>query len=193
MANSSISGLTALAGALADADLIEIVDDPGGTPLSRSATLTQVGTNVAAQLVSSATFTPTLTTTGTDFDSVTLDPAAGGRYIRIDDLVHFQLVMSTDAVTIGSATGNVIIGGLPITSVASSGATADGNSAVAIAVSAGWAGENPIAARVSANDTTIALRFRATVTGGDAPTVVADVATGANANNITISGTYVAA
>lgn len=41
MADIKITGLTAI-GALALADLLEVVDDPAGTPLSRKATLTQV-------------------------------------------------------------------------------------------------------------------------------------------------------
>lgn len=47
MADTKISNLTAI-DALADADLFAVVDDPGGTPVTKKATGTQVKTFINA-------------------------------------------------------------------------------------------------------------------------------------------------
>ena len=58
------------------------------------------------------TFTPTWTTDGTDFGSVTYDFAIGS-YVKVGDLVTIGITIRTDAITVGSASGNLRIGGLP--------------------------------------------------------------------------------
>jgi len=60
------------------------------------------------------TFSPTFTTTGTNFSSVTYDTQEGF-YTKIGNMVNVRLFIRTDAITVGSATGNVKIGGLPFT------------------------------------------------------------------------------
>jgi len=66
------------------------------------------------------TWTPTYTTSGTDFDSVTYDIQTGS-YVKIGELVTVFCAIRTDALTVGSGSGNVRIGGLPFTV----GSTAD--------------------------------------------------------------------
>lgn len=61
--------------------------------------------------ITQGTFTPTLAASGTD-PTVTYG-GRSGRYIRIHNLVVFDLAMSTTARTGGS--GNIRIGGLPFT------------------------------------------------------------------------------
>ena len=65
-------------------------------------------------------WTPTYTTSGTDFDSVTYDIQTGS-YVKIGELVTVFCAIRTDALTVGSGSGNVRIGGLPFTV----GSTAD--------------------------------------------------------------------
>lgn len=128
------------------------------------------------------TFTPTLTTSGTDFSSVTYDPAVFGSYTKVGNVVHIQLFMQTDAVTKGSASGNVIIGGLPF--------TADGTSPLAVATSKDWLADHPTRAYVADGATTISLLTNANNTADDENVVVADVKTLGNDNTLRLSGTY---
>ena len=60
-------------------------------------------------------WTPTYTTNGTDFTLVTYDGVTKGRYVRIGNMVHLSGIIRTDAITVGGATGDVLIGGLPFT------------------------------------------------------------------------------
>jgi hypothetical protein len=77
-------------------------------------------------------WTPTLTTDGTDFTTVTYDAITGGRYTKIGNVVHVQGAIRTDAVNTAGATGFVVIGGLPFTSVGNSAGTNDGYAAGSI-------------------------------------------------------------
>lgn len=127
-------------------------------------------------------FSPTLTTSGTDFSSVTYDAGVFGSYTKVGNVVHIQLLMLTDAVTKGSASGNVIIGGLPF--------TANGTSPLAVATSKDWLANHPTRAYVANGATTISLLTNANNTADDSNVVVADVKTLANDNTLRLSGTY---
>jgi hypothetical protein len=131
-------------------------------------------------------WSPTLTTDDVDFDSVTYDAARAGSYTKIGDVVHIQGVMQTDAVTAGAASGSVVIGNLPFASVSGSGG-------VSCAYAAAWAGEEPLHCLIGASSSEILLLYRAAVTGDVAFTAVADVGTGADANQLIFAGTYRAA
>jgi hypothetical protein len=129
-------------------------------------------------------WTPVLTTDGVDFDSVTYDTAVTeGVYTKIGRVVYIYGALQTDAVTVGGATGNVVIGGLPFTRLAGiSGA------AISIGWSAEWAGEEPTSALVTSDY--IELYYRNAVDGNSLSTAVADVGTGTNDNSIYFSGFY---
>jgi hypothetical protein len=137
------------------------------------------------------TFTPTLDADGTNFDSVTYDALTGGLFTRVGNLVHFSLSLRTDAVTVGSASGNANIDGLPLANVDDTGSTNDARVAVAVADVNGWAGEQPSEARIGAGGSSIFLYYRTTPDGASTRTVIADVGTGSNANHIRIAGTYI--
>jgi hypothetical protein len=136
------------------------------------------------------TWTPTLTTDGTDFDSVSYNAITAGRYTKVGNLVHIQCRLLTSAVTVGSASGYVQIGGLPFTSVSNSAGTDDGTSAISIAGVSGFAGEQPSAGNVAANSTKSYLLYRTAADGSPALTVISDVGSG---NNIYFSATYISA
>lgn len=138
------------------------------------------------------TWTPTYTTTGTDFDSVTYDALTGGTYVKIGKLVHIQGVLKTDAITVGSASGTVRIGGLPFTAVSSTGSTDSGSAAVAIGYASTFTGEEPIHGLVIAGTTKIALYYRTAVDGDSTATAIADMNTGADSNLMYFSGSYIA-
>ena len=137
------------------------------------------------------TFTPTYTTDGTDFDSVTYDALTSAKYVKIGSMVHVQLIIRTDNITVGSATGNVYIGGLPFTS--SSGIQADSSAELTVGQTASWAGDVPFVAEVLNNTQTARLWYRTAVNGSTSNVAIADLGTGADSNLIRVSGSYIAA
>ena len=134
-------------------------------------------------------FTPTLITSGTGFDSVTYDSATGGQYVRVGNLVHVQGFLSTDAITVGSASGNMAIGGLPFALNPVSSGLQDGHSSFTVGVSKTWAGENPTRAVADASTNQFGLYYQ-DHNADYGIVVVADVGTGTNNNIIYFSGTY---
>lgn len=114
------------------------------------------------------TWTPVLSTTGTNFTSVTYDTQSG-TYVKIGSLVVVQFAVKTDAVTVGSASGNVTITGLPFTAALFS---------TTAIFSFSWASNNPALAYVGSGNNYIELRISNAVGN----LAVADVATGADAN-----------
>lgn len=126
------------------------------------------------------TFTPTLTTDGVDFDSVTYDPLVFGKYQKIGSVVHIQIYMRTDAVTIGSASGSVLIGGLPFAGTN----TYQGGAAAALARTWAVSTVNPSGGFI--------LGSTLVLTNGDdgGLTSVSDVSTGVNGNQLVLVGSY---
>ena len=175
----------------------------GSGAISVGATYTQTGnivtnndanltvdepTNLGADPVgySSAVFTPTYETSGVDFDSVTYGTTQGF-YTRIGNLVHVEGIIETSALVIGSATGGVVIGGLPYTS---SNTGAGAVSAGALARVSGFADDHPSVGSVHRNADVIFLEYRDTVDGATATLVPADMGLGAGANKMIFSITY---
>jgi hypothetical protein len=95
-----ITEMTALSGALALTDLLEVVDDPGGSPLSRKATFQLVKDLLGGQVVqvvntqtgAVATGTTTIpmddtipqNTEGTEFMTLAITPTTTNHKLRID-------------------------------------------------------------------------------------------------------------
>jgi hypothetical protein len=132
------------------------------------------------------TFTPTLTTTGTGFSSVTYDASVSGSYTKVGRKVFFTLFIGTDAVTKGSASGGITVAGLPFTSNSTLGV---GRSVVRLTAS-NFLADAPIVGTITENTSYIQLSKRATSVSGDTALQVADIGTGANANFMSISGSY---
>ena len=163
-------------------------------PLDQAATafpqLEVVGGNLTGTELNidtrSGTWTPTITTDGTDFDSVTY-AVQSGDWRRVDDLVFVEATLMTSAVTIGSASGNVVVGGLPFTNGASSN---QGGFTIGNAFS--WATNgNPLMIGPNAGATTARLLQRSAVDGDNVTLAASDVATGANSNVLRFSGWYI--
>jgi len=133
------------------------------------------------------TWTPTLTTSGTGFTSVSYFPGAvTGRYTKVGNLVTVQGSMRTDSLTVGSASGNLRIGGLPFTAAN----IAFSDSCVSVAAVSGFNTNQPSGGRVLGNTTQIALEYRATANGVTAVMDFAEANTGYNVNIINFSATY---
>jgi hypothetical protein len=150
--------------------------------------LSLVQTRLDEAAYEEGTFTPTLTTTSTDFASVTYDNVTQGYYTKIGTRVIFSITMKTDAVDATGATGTVAIGGLPFTAEG----TAAQFTAVTIGYTAAWAGEHPSGALMPGAGTQIRLYYRTTADGGFTATAIADVGTTSNSNEIYLSGSYLA-
>ena len=126
------------------------------------------------------TWTPVLTTTGTDFDSVTpFEP--DGQYTKIGALVTVFCNISTDAVTKGSASGNVVISGLPYPASADVYLDATG-----VGFASDWLVNNPAFCGINPNESQVRLWE---VSAGS-PIGVADVDTGSSKNYLTFTLTY---
>lgn len=138
------------------------------------------------------TWTPTLTTDGTDFTSVTYDAVTGGRYTKIGKLVHIQGSVRTDSITVGSASGSLAIGGLPFAAVANTGSTLDGSSSLSIYFSSTFVTNQPSSLQVLAGGSLLFPYYRATANGASVAMGFAEAGTGANANRINFGGTYIA-
>ena len=136
------------------------------------------------------TFTPTLTTSAVDFDSVTYDGQTAAVYTKVGRMVFVHGTVYTDAITIGSASGTVAIGGLPFTSQNNTGAGTDGRPSITIGASSAWAGDHPWLGYVINSGTLIYLQTRNTIAGSGADVIPADAATSTNDNLIYFSGMY---
>ena len=136
-------------------------------------------------------WTPTLVADGTNFTSVTYDSNTGGRYVKVGKLVHVQCWLRTDAITVGSAAGNLTVAGLPFTVTASSGSTNDGQSNAAIGYSGAFTLVQPTSITVQPNSTVVYLWTRTNNTVAPTTLVVANAGTGADSNYVTFTATYV--
>lgn len=140
------------------------------------------------------TFSPTLTTDGTDFTSVTYFAGFnGGKYTKIGRLVTVQIALGTSAVTVGSASGNIRIGNLPFTCAAHTTGTQDGFGNCALSQVQNWVTNQPNAGRVGANTNQIGLYYRSSANGTATELPVADAATGFPGNIAVLTATYMTA
>lgn len=138
-------------------------------------------------------WTPTLETDGTNLVSVTYDAITGGRYTKIGNLVHIQGAIRTDVVDKTAASGFVVVGGLPFTSIGNSPSENDGYSAVTVSTTSGFVTNQPCAGLIFNGSTRLHLLTRTASNGATSFMGVADVGTGANANAVQFSATYIAA
>jgi hypothetical protein len=140
------------------------------------------------------TFSPTLTTDGTDFTSVTyFANFNGGKYTKVGRLVTVQITLGTSAITVGPASGNLRIGNLPFTCAAHTTGTQDAFGNCALSQVQSFAVNQPNAGRVNANSTVINLYYRLTANGTATQLPVSDAATGAASNIAVLTATYMTA
>lgn len=119
------------------------------------------------------TWTPTLTTTGTNFTSVTYNASTSGKYTKIGNMVYVQGLMETTAVTKGSASGFPLIGGLPF-----SKASDNQFGMFAAMQRSGWSTNVPNTGIVSA--TTIYLQYTTAANGATSYSAISDISTTSN-------------
>jgi hypothetical protein len=138
------------------------------------------------------TWTPTYAPASGAFGSVTYDTGiTGGKYTKVGNLVHIQGGIRTDAITVGTASGGIRLGGLPFTAIAS-GTGQDGWSTLTIGQVAAFAGDVPSTGSVVAGQSYIELQYRSAANGATIDLAVADLDTGADDNLMRFSATYIA-
>lgn len=129
------------------------------------------------------TFTPTLVTLGNPFTSVTYNADIFGRYTKVGKVITIQLYMRTDAITLGSASSAIAIGGLPF-------ASGDKNGVSAVSGIYDWNTGPSGAVVFGGGDTRIGLQSRAALNGNMDYLTVANVLTGFGANQVFLTATY---
>jgi hypothetical protein len=107
------------------------------------ATSIKFGSGTVLSSYEEGTWTPTLTTDGTNFTSVGYSGQNGGNYIKIGKSVLVHGTLFANAVTVGGATGNVMIGGLPFANM-TGGLGGPSNSAGSVGNTLGWAVNAPM-------------------------------------------------
>jgi len=147
-----------------------------------TATSIKFGSGTVLSNYEEGTWSPTLTTTGTAFTSVTYAGARVGKYTRVGRVVTVEGIMVTSSVTVGLASGVVRIGGLPFAPLGN-GAT------IAVGYADGWSVNIPITG-IFIPTSTIQLYYRTLANGATVDTPVSNVATGANGNYLYFSGSY---
>jgi hypothetical protein len=133
-----------------------------------------------------AAWSPTYTTTATNFTSVTYDGINGARYVKQGKVVYVSGTLRTDAITVGAASGIVAIGNLPFPVKNDP----DAYSAVSLSSASGFAGDVPLNGRAVPSTSLIELYYRTSVNGNDTALAPADMGTGANANTLVFGGSY---
>jgi len=132
------------------------------------------------------TWTPTFVASGTNFTSITYDASTNGNYIKIGSLVYVTGWLMTDAVTAGSASGSLLIDGLPFTSASGSYKESSGS----IGFSSAFTTNQPSSNFVSPNTTRLALYYRSTSNGSSTVLPVAALTNSADSNQIWFSASY---
>lgn len=133
-------------------------------------------------------FSPTFTTTGTGFTTVTVN-YTNARYTKVGNCVTFSIFLKTSEIDATGATGNLCISGLPFTARSDLG---NYSGAVNVGYAHLWANA-PEGGYVGAGATRIQLTKRVTsITGSLSECVPTDMSLGINTNwnQIMVSGHY---
>lgn len=108
-------------------------------------------------------------------------------YVRNGKCVHVEGVLETDAITVGTASGDVYLTGLPLTH---SNGGAGNVAAVTLARVNSFGVDEPSGGYIDRNESQIRLEKRATSNGATTPLQVSDLGTGTNNNRMVFSATY---
>jgi len=131
------------------------------------------------------TFTPVYEATGTAFSSIAYANQTG-HYTKIGNKVTINLLLRTSSITLGSASGNVIVSGLPFGAAGGTSLGAVGS----IAAQDAWLNFFPLSGWInSADDITLVNNTGDRTSYRQVP--VANMATGSNKNRMYLTATYI--
>ena len=131
-----------------------------------------------------------LTSASGSFTTATIDPNATAYYTKIGRHVFIQGYFMTDAITVGTAAGDIYIS-LPFTAANLTGFGDGGTGAVGYAAS--WGGDVPSSVAPRGGDSKMNLHYRTSANGSVSNMQVGDLATGANSNVVVFTAMYIAA
>jgi hypothetical protein len=159
----------------------------GATPSTSGSGITFPATQSASSNANTlddyeeGTWTPTYTSASGSFSSITYAPVSG-RYTKIGNLVTIILNMGTDAISTGTASGDVRVSGLPFTPP--SAVPASGIS------SRNWGTNNPHAIVMQGSQTYLLAYYKATSAGTSVACQVSDLSTASDKNYIQSTFSY---
>ena len=143
--------------------------------------------NVSSQTLDSyeeGTFTPTWIATNGSFGTIAY-ANRDAKYVKVGNVVHVTGEFYTTGITIGTATGELRIGGLPFTNGMA------GNGVVSLKGDIRlFSGEVPWAGNVNEGTNYIALYYKTSITGPSQTSQVVDLATSGTGNIIGFSSSY---
>lgn len=167
-------------------DGVQAFDSSGTTLIAQiSGAAEKVDTKGTVPIVA----TPILQSATGSFAAITYDANTSGWYTRNGRDIQWQGFMQTDAITLGTAAGNVTIP-LPVPRGSSPSGLAGTGFAGFNSVAA-WAVDQPLYGIV--NNTAMGLRKRTTINGADAPITVVDLALTGNKNILAWTANYICA
>jgi len=134
------------------------------------------------------TFTPTFVPETNSFGAISYQNQSAF-YTKIGRLCFVGIRLRTASLTIGSATGQLSIGGLPFTVINDS---SNGRNAIAVSNCSTWS-TTPLTGYAENGTTNITLSFRTASNGADSLMQVSGMSTSATANSIFVSAVYVVA
>jgi hypothetical protein len=160
-----------------------------GKGIDFSAT-TQPAAGMTSELLADyeeGTWTPAYGTTGTGFDAITYNAVTAGSYVKVGNVVFIQGYIMTSSFTAGSASGNLVLTGLPYAAAAAT----TGYGTIGVGDCALFPADTPLSGVVTASGTTIALWYRATVNGATTNMPAAtSLQNGGSHNYFSFSGSY---
>jgi hypothetical protein len=133
-------------------------------------------------------WTPVYDPSTGSFTSVTYSSTRSGRYTKIGNTVYIHGIVSTDAITVGTAAGSVRVSGLPFTSI-----NANPLNSITVGAAFAFADDMPSEALMGPNVTRMSLYYRSTANGVSTALNVTDLGTGSANNTVYISGFYTVA
>jgi hypothetical protein len=128
------------------------------------------------------TWTPAYGSTTGSFGSITYDAITQAKYVKVGDVVHCYGRIRTDAVSVGTAGGDLTLTGLPFTG------TSNGSLNIGFALS--FNTNHPSGGYFGAGGTVVTLDYRSSSNGAISNSTPSDLGTGANNNYLFFSVTY---
>lgn len=128
-------------------------------------------------------WTPVFNSATGSFGAITYD-IQNGKYTKIGNCVELWGQIGTDSVALGTAAGDVRIGGIPFT--ADTGVVHSGS----ISFSGAFGGDVPSGCLIDASANVVALYYRVAANGVSTPLDVTDLGVGANTNRIYFHVSY---
>lgn len=168
------------------------IDSSGNVTLTGGIYLGGTGAANLLDDVETGSWTPAYSTTGVDFSSVTYNTTyTSGTYVKVGRNVTLRGYIRTEALTLGSATGGVIVTGIPFTSSNGVNTITDTRCAGA-ALSTNFSADGPSTLVINNNKTHFECYAHKTIGSGTSADIVnaADMRTTTTSNIIVFGISY---